>query len=173
MRRFVVFSLWNIYFIHLTHVVTIRAYRIKIHCWIALAIHFNINSIGFWSKNGFINYESEKNNNTNSNYGSPSTFQLFHPLKIKSAATEVTAQKTQTPIVAKLTNVKWVQTHNIHTLPDLHFYQIQNNICITTIKRNYPYKKKNTPNFTQYSVSLALLVYHTSFKNAIYIKKER
>ena len=46
--------------------------------------------------------------------------------KTKSAATEVTAQKTQTPIVAKLTNVKrgvnaLTYTHS----RNLHFYQIQ------------------------------------------------
>ena len=47
--------------------------------------------------------------------------------KIKSAATEVTAQKTQTPIVAKLTHMKWVQTHIPIITGNLRFYQILSN----------------------------------------------
>ena len=72
---------------------------------------------------------------------------LLSPLlKIKSAATEVTAQKTQTPIVAKPINVKRGVNAPIQTSRwNLHFYQIQLDICITKRKRNYIFKNKIHP----------------------------
>ena len=85
-------------------------------------------------------------------------FFSFCPPKIKSAATEVTAQKTQTPIVAKLTECEMGRkTHNIQS-PEFAFLSNSKQLYAAQTKRIYPYKKKNTPNFTQYSVSLAKLV---------------
>lgn len=49
---------------------------------------------------------------------------VFYRLKIKSAPTEADAQKTQTPIVAKLTLLKQTLTL-LFTRWNLHFYQIQ------------------------------------------------
>lgn len=73
----------------------------------------------------------------------------------KSAATKVTAQKTQTPIVAKLI----MQNGFIQIRLNLHFYQIQANLekGIISLGTKYHFA---------YIISLAYLVYHSVRKNA-------
>ena len=73
-------------------------------------------------------------------------FFIFLPsLKIKSATTEAVAQKTQTPIVAKLTVCEIGALH-------IHIVGICIFIKFVTMgygnKRILSYKRKNTPNFT-------------------------
>ena len=70
---------------------------------------------------------------------------MLIPPQIKSAATEVTAQKTQTPIVAKLTQCEMgrKRTH-IHIGWNLHFYQIHPYMNIAEKSVIIPKKKKHT-----------------------------
>ena len=86
------------------------------------------------------------------------TFSFLFPLKIKSAATEVTAQKTQTPIVAKLTDVKMSVPHTF--IPwEFAFLSNSSRKSVCRNKRIIP-KRKYT-HFHIYSVSLAHLSYHS------------
>ena len=66
--------------------------------------------------------------------------------KIKSAATEVTAQKTQTPIVAKLTYCEMgVNAHTYtYRLESAFLSNSYQYIMCSKIKRNIPKKKKYT-----------------------------
>ena len=60
--------------------------------------------------------------------------------KIKSAATEVTALKTQTPIVAKPTEIARTIPNFRHASRNLHFYKFI--IGMTTKGYTYPIKTK-------------------------------
>lgn len=82
--------------------------------------------------------------------------------KIKSAPTEVSAQKMQTPIVAKLTVI--VRKLRLITVWNLHFYQILPLLDVCKNGHNMPRQKKV---LTSDSVSLALTVYHTQAKKTI------
>ena len=82
---------------------------------------------------------------------------IFHPsslsIKIKSAATEVTAQKMQTPIVAKLTQCET----DVAILKSMEFAFLSNS-QFKYGKISVVSSKENTPNFTSIK-----LVWHTQF----------
>ena len=86
--------------------------------------------------------------------------------KIKSAATEVTAQKTQTPIVAKLTLRENGCNHN-NIINRICIFIKFNNVIMLKKSIPIPINKDSTPVIHVYLVSLAEVLYHTSKENAI------
>ena len=80
---------------------------------------------------------------------------LQPPYKTKSATTEAVAQKTQTPIVAKLTECEMgAHAHNLQS-PEFAFLSNSNNYRLRKNSAIIPKKEKYT-RFHTYSVSLAL-----------------
>ena len=79
-------------------------------------------------------------------------------MKIKSAATEAAAQKTQTPIVTKLTQCET----DVAILKSMEFAFLSNP-QFKYGKISVVSPKENTPNFTSIK-----LVWHNHYSNTIY-----
>ena len=90
---------------------------------------------------------------------------LFTPLyltslKIKSAPTEVSAPKTQTPIVAKQIEIIWeYYSHTIRGICDFTKFKG------LRAEKGYilPIKRQKYPHISNYSICLAHIVYHKKF----------